>query len=126
SLVRIGKAGLGVDNPRYPRIKKLPNGNYIMFYHNAPQSIGASRDYALSNDMQTWSPQGKIYKNYKITDSKGEENERRFANCDALVLFNGDLLAVASFRANRGYRERPLDAGIVLRRSTDNGVSWSE
>src|SRR5690606_24457514 len=94
TYVGIGKDGLGVDNPRYPRIKKLPNGTYIMFFHNAPQSIGASIDYAVSNDLKTWTPKGKIYKNYKIIDSKGEENERRYANCDALVLSNGDLIAV--------------------------------
>lgn len=126
SYVGIGKTGLGVDNPRYPRIKKLANGTYIMFFHNAPQTIGASCDYAVSNDLVTWTPKGKIYQNYKIVDSKGGENERRFATCDAVVLSNGDILAVASYRANVGYRERPLDAGLVLRRSTDNGSTWGD
>ncbi|WP_222867679.1 sugar-binding protein [Sphingobacterium phlebotomi] len=126
SYIGIGKTGLGVDNPRYPRIKKLANGTYILFFHNAPQSIGASCDYAVSNDLVTWTSKGKIYQNYEIVDSHGEDNERRFATCDALVLANGDILAVASFRANRGYREKPLDAGLVLRRSTDHGQTWSE
>lgn len=126
SYTSIGKTGLGVDNPRYPRIKKMANGAYIMFYHNAPQTIGASCDYAISNNLITWVPKGKIYQNYKITDSKGEANERRFANCDAVVLSNGDILAVASFRANVGYRDKPLDAGVLIRRSTDNGNSWSD
>src|SRR5690606_29275421 len=93
---------------------------------NAPQTIGASCEYAISNNLITWVPKGKIYQNYKITDSKGEANERRFANCDAVVLSNGDILAVASFRANVGYRDKPLDAGVLIRRSTDNGNSWSD
>ena len=42
------------------------------------------------------------------------------------MLSNGDILAVASCRANSGYRDLPEDAGIELRRSTDNGVTWSE
>src|SRR5690606_21420113 len=64
SYTSIGKTGLGVDNPRYPRIKKMANGAYIMFYHNAPQTIGASCEYAISNNLITWVPKGKIYQNY--------------------------------------------------------------
>lgn len=124
SYVGLGQSALGVANPNYPRIKKMADGSYIMFYHN--NEIGASCDYAISKDLKTWSAKGKIYKNYAITDSKGGANERRFSTCDALVLSNGDILAVASYRANIGYRERPLDAGVVLRRSKDNGNTWSD
>jgi len=124
SYVGLGQTALGVTKPNYPRLKKMKNGSYIIFYHN--NQIGASCDYAISTDLKVWSPKGKIYQNYAITDSKGEANERRFSTCDAVVLSNGDILAVASYRANRGYKERPLDAGLVLRRSTDNGNSWSE
>ncbi|SFE60289.1 Carbohydrate family 9 binding domain-like [Chitinophaga sp. CF118] len=124
SYVGLGQSALGVTKPNYPRIKKMANGSYIMFYHN--NQIGASCDYAISADLKTWSPKGKIYKNYAITDSKGGANERRFSTCDAVVLSNGDILAVASYRANIGYRERPLDAGLVLRRSKDNGNTWSD
>src|SRR5690606_28975307 len=122
----IGKTGLGVDNPRYPRIKKMANGAYIMFYHNAPQTIGASCEYAISNNLITWVPKGKTYQNYKITDSKDEANDRRFASCDAVVLSNDDILAVASFRANVGYRDKQLDARVMMRRCTDNRNSRSD
>lgn len=124
SYVHLGQNSLGVGKPNYPRVKKMANGSYIMFFHN--NQIGASCDYAVSEDLKTWNAKGKIYKNYSIIDSKGEENERRFSTCDAVVLANGDILAVASYRANIGYRERPLDAGLVLRRSTDNGNTWSD
>lgn len=113
--------------PRYPRVKRMKNGSYILFYHNgsANGNIGASCVYAVSNDMKQWSYKGKLFENYKITDSKGNENERRYANCDGLVLSNGDVLAVVSYRADKGYRDLPKDAGIELKRSTDNGVTWS-
>lgn len=124
SYVGLGQSVLGVTKPNYPRIKKMADSSYIMFYHN--NQIGASCDYAISKDLKTWNAKGKIYKNYAITDSKGGANERRFSTCDAVVLSNGDILAVASYRANIGYRERPLDAGIVLRRSKDNGNTWSD
>lgn len=124
SYVAVGQNSLGVANPNYPRIKKMSNGSYIMFYHN--NSVGARCNYAISRDLETWDARGFIFENYSITDSKGEKNERRFSNCDALVLANGDILAVASFRADKGYREKPLDAGIALRRSRDNGNTWGD
>lgn len=123
SYVSLGQSSLGVTAPNYPRVKKLANGSYIMFYHN--NQVSASVRYATSPDLVTWTPQGDIYQNYNIIDQDGQANQRRFANGDALVLANGDILVVASFRANSGYRQKPLDAGIALRRSTDNGVTWS-
>ncbi len=124
SFVSLGQSSLGVTNPNYPRIKKLANGSYIMFFHN--NQIGASCNYAVSTDLKSWTAKGKIFENYAIVDSKGIANERRFSNCDAIVLANGDILALASYRANVGYLEKPLDAGIALRRSKDNGNTWSD
>ena len=114
--------------PRYPRIKKMKNGDYILFYHNgsANNNIGRRCVYALSKDLKTWRNKGEIFNSYDIIDSKGNKNIHCYANCDGLVLSNGDILAVASCRANSGYRDLPEDAGIELRRSTDNGVTWSE
>ncbi|WP_407681792.1 hypothetical protein [Proteiniphilum propionicum] len=126
SYVELGRSSLGIDHPRYPRIKKMTNGNYIMFYHNAQSTIGASCDYAIGQNLNSWSHKGKIFANYKIIDSNGNDNERRYANCDGIVLSNGDILAVVSYGADRGYRDLPLDAGIEIRRSRDNGVTWSD
>ena len=114
--------------PRYPCIKKMKNGDYILFYHNgsANNNIGRRCVYALSKDLKTWSNKGEIFNSYDIIDSKGNKNIHCYANCDGLVLSNGDILAVASCRANSGYRDLPEDAGIELKRSTDNGVTWSE
>jgi hypothetical protein len=123
SYVSLGQSSLGVSTPNYPRIKKMPNGSYILFYHN--NQVGGSVRYATSADSKTWTPQNEIFKSYAITDQDGLANERRFSNGDAIVLSNGNILAVASYRANSGYRQKPLDAGIALRRSTDNGLTWS-
>lgn len=114
--------------PRYPRVKQMKNGSYILFYHNgsANSNIGSGCDYALSNDMKRWAHKAQLFTKYTITDGKGNQNERRYANCDGLVLSNGDVLAVASYRANNGYRDLPQDAGVELKRSTDNGLTWSE
>lgn len=125
SFIGLGKTELGVDNPRYPRIKKMANGSYIIFYHNSPSTVGASCDYAISNDLKKWTPKGKIFESFPITDSGGAANRRAFSTCDALVLSNGDILAVASYRAENRYTQLTKDAGVVIRRSKDNGNTWS-
>lgn len=119
---------INASYPRYSRIKKMKNGSYILFYHNgsANSNIGSGCDFAVSSDMKQWVYKGKLFEKYSIIDSKGNNNERRYANCDGLILSNGEILAVASFRANNGYRDLPKDAGIELKRSSDNGVTWSE
>lgn len=122
SYVALGQSSLGVTSPNYPRIKKTANGSYIMFFHN--NQIGGSVRYAVSADSKTWTPKNEIFKSYAIIDQDGLANERRFSTGDAIVLSNGDILAVASYRANSGYKSKPLDAGLALRRSTDNGVTW--
>ncbi len=38
----------------YPRIKKLPNGQYILFWHN--NSVGANVFYTRSSDLKNWEP----------------------------------------------------------------------
>lgn len=122
TYVNLGQGSLGVAKPNYPRVKKTANGNYIMFFHN--NQIGASCYYAISADLKAWSSKGRIFENYSIIDNDGEKNERRFSNADALVLSNGDIIVVASYRADKNYKIKPLDAGIIMRRSTDNGVTW--
>lgn len=92
---QLGESVLKSAKPNYVRVKKLANDGYIMFYHN--NQIGASCSYAASTDFKTWSYKGKVFTNYSITDSKGEKNDRRYSNCDGLVLSNGDILTVASY-----------------------------
>lgn len=90
---------LPADNyPRYPRIKKMKNGDYILFYHNgsANNNIGRRCVYALSKDLRTWTKKGEIFNSYDIIDSKGNKNIHCYANCDGPVLSNGDILAVVS------------------------------
>lgn len=123
SYTEIGPGQLNVDTPVYPRVKKMANGEYILFYHN--NQIGADIYYVRSADMVTWTGGERLFARHSITDSSGAANERRFATCNAVVLANGDILAVASYRANTNFRQRPLDNGLIMRRSSDNGQTWS-
>lgn len=119
---------IGATYPHYTRVKKMQNGNYILFYHNgwSGGNIGRSCDYAISSDMKRWEHKGKIFKDYSIVDSDGNNNIHCYANPDAIVLSNGDILAVASYRTNSNYLHLTKDAGVELRRSQDNGMTWSD
>jgi len=126
SYVDLGESELGVTVPHYPRIKKMANGNFIMFFNQ--NQHGGSCYYSISSNLKLWQSMGKIFNSVNITDlTYGNSNVRMFATTDAVVLANGDILAVSSYRArDGGYTTMPRDAGLILRRSTNNGTSWSE
>lgn len=127
SFIALGTTELGsaVTDPIYPRIKRMKNGNYILFVNQSQH--GGSCYYAISNNLKLWEPKGPIFKSEPITDMYGNSNTRLFATTDAVVLANGDILAVASYRANTGgYTKMHKDAGLMLRRSTNNGQTWSD
>lgn len=124
SYVEIGTDQVKVSDPVYPRIGKMGDGRYILFYQN--NQIGADSYYVVSSDLKTWTGGDRVFARHAITDHSGATNERRFSTCTTLVLGNGDILAVASFRANKNYRLLPLDNGLIMSRSVDNGLTWSD
>lgn len=115
TFVELGESSLGVSIPHYPRVKKMANGNYIMFVQNDQHSI--SCNYTISQNLKVWSPKGKLFTNDK---------SYYYATTDGVVLSNGDILAVASFRSTTDYKNNPLEAGLVIRRSSNSGTTWSE
>ena len=56
----------------------------------------------------------------------GQSDERSYSNADALVLQNGELMVVASFRAKNHFRKDNAYNGIMMRKSSDNGQTWSD
>lgn len=128
SYISMGTTELGsaVTTPHYPRIRKMRNGNYMLVVNQ--NQHGGSCYYTVSSNLKLWEPRGKVFSSEGITDlTYGNSNTRMFATTDLVVLANGDILAAASYRANTGgYTTMPKDAGVMLRRSTNNGTSWSE
>ena len=114
---------LTVSAANYPRIKKLPNGQYILFWHN--NSVGANVFYTRSSDLKNWEPVKKVFEATPITVN-GQSDERSYSNADALVLQNGELMVVASFRAKNHFRKDNAYNGIMMRKSSDNGQTWSD
>ena len=105
----------------YPRIKKMANGEYIMFYHGG--EFGTRIWCTRSTDLKRWTEPMLLYGPKRI-DVNGKQDTRRYVNMDAVVLPDGEILAVCSYRASGHYGEG-LDCGLKLIRSTDNGRSWS-
>ena len=122
--IKLGQAELGCPIIAYPRIKRLADGRYMLLYQSA--RIGADIFCALSDDAIHWERTATVFSRHKGINGAGEEDEVRYSSADAVVLDNGDILAIASFRCNKGYYFYPSTNGIALRRSTDNGQTWGE
>lgn len=119
SYVEIKPDLLGASQVTYPRVKQLSDGRYILFYQDG--HIGWNIYYSQSNDGKVWSRGRELFSSYRVENNT---DDRCFATCDALILQNGDILAVSSFRTNMGFYTNLAGNGIMMRRSRDNGRTW--
>lgn len=108
----------------YPRIKVLADGTYIMFHQDG--RVSGNCFYNKSKDGLNWSPRKPIFMSYKTTRDDGEEDFIYWCNCDAQVMPDGEILAFCSYRYRAGYNLHSKYSGIVMKRSKDNGETWSE
>lgn len=106
----------------YPRIKKAADGSILMFYHGS--QYGSRIFLTKSRNLLDWTTPVMLYSPYAVTID-GAEDIRRFVNMDAVVLPDGEILAVCSYRAESNY-SKGLGCGLMLIRSKDNGESWSQ
>lgn len=108
----------------YPRIKKMADGRYIMFYMGG--RLGSRIWYCTSDDLKTWTEPIMMYEPYFVDHGfDGKKDVVRYVNMDAVVLKSGEILAVCSFRQHRGYAQG-FGGGLMLTRSSDNGKTWSK
>ena len=106
----------------YPRIKKMADGRYIMFYQGG--QVASRILYSISSDLKDWSEPKILWNPYNITTIEGKD-VRRFTTADAVVLPSGEIIVVCSYRASSGYKNG-VDCGLVMKRSSDNGQNWSD
>ncbi len=133
SYVTLNADMTGGDYPIYPRITRARNGKYIMMYHQGNSSTWAGdRTFiTTSDDRKEWTRGVLFNKNVAITDDFGYANTRGYAGPNLITLSNGDILSSVSYRAIYGkgghsFRENHKSSGILVRRSTDNGLSWDD
>ncbi len=107
---------LGVTATWYPRIKQMNNGEYIMFFMSG--QTGYNIYYTRSKDLQHWSATEKIF------DREASSDRKMYSSADAIVLENGDIIVAAGYRVQ--YTGNQLTNGIQIRRSSDNGVTWTD
>ena len=129
SIVNVGASVLGTSSPSYSRIVKLADGSYILTAHDSYSGGNGSTVYwATSQDLVHWTPQGKLFASCSVVNARGQEATRLYTNGFGKVLSNGDVLMFASFRTTGTYSfwKWRDEQGIEMRRSTDNGKTWSE
>ena len=129
SIVNVGASVLGTSSPSYSRIVKLADGSYILTAHDFYSGGNGSTVYwATSQDLVNWTPQGKLFASRSVVNARGQEATRLYTNGFGKVLSNGDVLMFASFRTTGTYAfwKWRDEQGIEMRRSTDNGKTWSE
>ncbi len=108
----------------YPRIKVLLDGSYIMFHQDG--RVSGNCFYTKSKDGLNWTAREPIFMSYKTVRDDGEEDYIYWCNCDAQVMPDGEILAFCSYRYRSGYNLDSKYSGIVMKRSNDNGMTWSE
>lgn len=110
---------LNTQDAHYPRIKKMRDGRFILFYQTSQHSWSVYR--TTSHDLKNWAPPQLVFETRKILDGA---DDMCYATADACVLDNGDILTVCSFRANQRFSSHMELDGLMMRRSTDNGRTW--
>lgn len=131
SYVEIPYKSLKVNYPAYPRVSILKDGTYFLTYQAAVGSNngnGHSTYYAISKDFVNWEYKGVLWKQRFVTNSLGKEDSHDFTNANHIVLSNGDLLVISSYRSVGSYYKLDgwLDHGIIGKISKDNGQTWGE
>lgn len=117
SLGHLDVKDLKTSTVYYPRVKLMADGNYIMFYQYGEH--GNTVYYITSSDLVEWSAPTELFVYEKDKDIM-------YATCDAVVLDNGEILAVCSYREGSTYDVNPHLNGVVMKKSSDNGKTWSE
>lgn len=111
-------------NTMYPRLKRLPSGKYMLIFQGAPQSLNVF--YAFSDDLVHWDKVTEaLFPKYAVTRPDGSADSRLNSSADATVLADGEIMAVVAYRSSAGYRTSPQENGILMRRSSNGGKTWS-
>ena len=112
---RVEKKSTYTTEAHYVRIKELPDGTFIMLYNELKNGDGVRM--LRSEDGYKWTNHSTVF---YPTETK------KYANPDAVVLANGDIIVCAAWRITPDYLKNNSKGGIEIRRSSDGGKTWTE
>ena len=114
---------LRIKAANYPRIKKIADDRYILFYQD--NQTASNIYYSISSDLKEWGLGLKLFNAHNITVFDSSD-KMCYSSCDATVLQNGDIMAIASFRSGRNFRVTNEFNGLAMKISSDGGQTWGE
>lgn len=103
----------------YPRSTRLQDNSVMVVYEE--YGTGSAMQRSTDNG-DTWGKPEMLFTNHEVKNEKGTTMVN-IANPEVIQLVNGDLLAACNYRPET-YEITPFS--IAVRRSTDNGLTWSE
>ncbi len=109
------------DEGGYPRLRRLKDSSLIVVYENRRGDLMVKKS---TDEGITWGEPVMAYEAFNYTDEQtGESTRVNIANPEIIQLDNGDILLASNLR--------PRDEGvfpfsIALKRSRDNGATWTE
>ncbi len=115
SVNRVEKDASRTTEPYYVRIKELSDGSFIMLFNELKNGDGVRM--LTSTDGVNWGGYATVFE---------PSATKKYANPEAIVLKNGDVLACAAWRLIPDYLTNNSKGGIEIKRSTDNGKTWTE
>lgn len=105
----------------YPRLIKLVDESLLAVYENRRGDVVIKKSF---DNGSTWSDPVVSFEAFNFTDTKtGEETRVNIANPEIIQLPDGDLLLAVNLRPRI---EGIYPFSIALKRSSDNGATWSD
>ncbi len=119
SVEKLVSKDTGSSKTYYPRVKLLSDGRYMLLYQDG--RWGPNIYYKMSDDYITWSEPKLLFERQSI-----DGDMKKFACADAVVMPDGEIIVVCTYLSENYYTTKNTYNGMVLKRSKDNGKTWSE
>lgn len=109
------------DEGAYPRLHRLQDSSLLAVFENRKGDVVIKRSI---DEGLSWGDPHIAYELLVYSDEKsGNSTQVNIANPEIVQLDNGDLLLACNLRPQK---EGSFPFSIALKRSTDNGNTWSE
>lgn len=109
------------DEGGYPRLIRLNDDSLLAVFENRRGDVVIKKSY---DDGLTWNNLIASFEAFNFIDANtGEETRVNIANPEIIQLRDGDLLLAVNLRPRK---EGVYPYSIALKRSRDNGFTWSD